>query len=331
MLPGIVLTLVPTTFTLRAMDSVTQPVDAAAPARQLARVVREALADAYARPVVVESRAGDVAVLGGRPLGLAREAAERALGAAAAARVTALDVSMLPWFEVPQDGLRLWRQHGRSGAAGELVTELEAGDPPFQVVTTDEGWQLLRLADGAQGWIPARALVPIDGDREPTPARPALDRDAFVRTLLEFAGAPYVWGGTRAQGVDCSGLVQRAAWRAGGPWLPRHSRDLLRVGARVAPSDTEAGDILVLRRDPRSYAAEQRAQLEAAAAAERRTGAVPERGPAVHPMHVAVALSPTETLHASRDTMCVTREPLESLRRRYRVLGVRRLWAEPGT
>ena len=112
---------------------------------------------------------------------------------------------------------------------------------------------------------------------------------------------------------------------SGRPWLPRHSRALLNVGSRVAPSKGQRGDVLVLQRDPKTYEAEQRAQLEALAAEEQRTGSVPAHGPAIHPMHVAIALSEDEVLHASRDAMRVAREPLASLRQRYRVLGVRRL------
>ena len=75
--------------------------------------------------------------------------------------------------------------------------------------------------------------------------------------------------------------------------------------------------------------AERAAQLAALAERERATGTVPAHGPAVHPMHVAIALSPDEVLHASRDTMRVARESLESLTARYRVLGVRRLSGAP--
>lgn len=300
----------------------------------LEAAVRAALASTYALPIVVALDDGErIAVLGGKPLDLARTAVTEAHGPAAAERVVELDYSTLPWFAVPEQGLRLWRQHGRAGADGELVTELEAGDPPVQVIVViDDAWTLLRLADGAQGWIAedGHGLDPAD---PPQASRAAdgtvdvarVDVDRFVETAQSFLDVPYVWGGTTDDGVDCSGLVQRAAWRAGGAWLPRHSRALLTVGSRVAPSKVERGDVLVLQRDPKTYEAEQRAQLEALAADEQRTGAVPSHGPAIHPMHVAIALSADEVLHASRDAMRVTREPLASLKERYRVLGVRRL------
>lgn len=293
----------------------------------LVDAVRVALASTYARPVVVPQPAhGRVAVLDGKPLAQAHEA----LGPELGRRIVALDLDGLERRAVPVEGLRLWRQHGRSGADGELVTELEAGDPPVQLVVDEDGWRLVRTRDGAMGWLdPGAGALGEPADAEgPEPGEPSrADVDAFVASALEFLDAPYVWGGTTRAGVDCSGLVQRAAWRGTGTWLPRHSRALLAVGERVAPSKVARGDVLVLQRDPRTYESERRAQLEAQAEAERRSGAVPSHGPAIHPMHVAIAMSPTEVLHASRDAMRVTREPLASLRERYRVLGVRRLGA----
>ncbi|MCW2961271.1 MAG: hypothetical protein JWM90_1658 [Thermoleophilia bacterium] len=294
-------------------------------AEQLATHVRSALAEHYARPIVDARVDGTVAVVAGRAIDRARAAVEAAWGADEVARIVELDVVALPWHAVAAAGLRLWRQHGRSGSDGEIVTELEAGDPPFQVVTTDDGWQLVRLADGAQGWIEAQDHAPAAAPTDTLSDASRVDVEAFLEQLLSFEGVPYVWGGTTNAGVDCSGIVQRAAWRAGGCWLPRHSKALLTSGRRVAPSAIERGDVLVLKRDPKTQDAEQRAQLAALAEAEARTGIVPPHGPAIHPLHVAVALSADEAIHASRDTMRVAREPLESLRARYRVLGVRRL------
>jgi hypothetical protein len=290
-------------------------------ATELARVVREALREVYAHPIVRDVDDERVAVLGGKAIERARDAAVTAYGAAAAERVVELDVSSLPWFAVPAAGLQLWREHGKRGVDGEMVTELELGDPPVQVVVDIDGWSLIRTYDGAQGWIVQTQLEPTTGAffTNFTPTGTIEDE------VLTFLDVPYVWGGTTSQGVDCSGLVQRAAWRTSKQWLPRHSRALLQVGERVSPSNVSAGDVLVLKRDPRTVEAERAAQLAARQAEQERTGAVGPTGPAVHPMHVAVAVSPTEVVHASRDAMRVVREPLDSLLERYRVLGVRRI------
>lgn len=74
-------------------------------------------------------------------------------------------------------------------------------------------------------------------------------RDDFtagvIQSALDLMGTPYVWGGTDANGFDCSGLIQYA-FRRHGVELPRTSREQSQVGVEVG-KDTLGllpGDIL---------------------------------------------------------------------------------------
>lgn len=64
---------------------------------------------------------------------------------------------------------------------------------------------------GIAGWVPEMHLLPVD-QHGTDPAKSALG----------LYGAPYLWGGTDAFGLDCSGLTQ-AVFKACGLQLPRDS------------------------------------------------------------------------------------------------------------
>jgi len=72
-----------------------------------------------------------------------------------------------------------------------------------------------------------------------------------VRSALDALGTPYVWGGTEANGFDCSGLVQWAYGRHG-IRLPRMSRDQAHSGSEITPvvDALRPGDILLFAAQP---------------------------------------------------------------------------------
>lgn len=66
----------------------------------------------------------------------------------------------------------------------------------------------------------------------------------MVDSAKKYLGVPYVWGGTSAQGLDCSGLVQKAYGDLGIS-LPRVAADQAKMGTAI-PSLAQArpGDLL---------------------------------------------------------------------------------------
>ena len=64
-----------------------------------------------------------------------------------------------------------------------------------------------------------------------------------VALASSFQGTPYVWGGEKPGGFDCSGLVQYVYGKLGVD-LPRHSADQAKVGTPVALNDLRAGDLV---------------------------------------------------------------------------------------
>ena len=91
------------------------------------------------------------------------------------------------------------------------------------------------LASGATVRCPRAALRPVDS---------AVRAVELLDVAASFVGAPYLWGGTEAAGIDCSGLVHLAA-RIGGHVVPRdahHQWATTRLDAGW--EDLEAGDLL---------------------------------------------------------------------------------------
>jgi len=70
--------------------------------------------------------------------------------------------------------------------------------------------------------------------RYPTPAD-------YLKTAESFIGVPYLWGGTTALGLDCSGFVQQV-YRLNGVALPRDADQQAMLGRKV--EEARAGDLM---------------------------------------------------------------------------------------
>jgi len=88
---------------------------------------------------------------------------------------------------------------------GSLVTVSE----------TKNNWHAIELPGGETGWIAGHAASALDNRVED-----------YVLVADQFIGAPYLWGGRSATGLDCSALVQLAL-QAAGTSAPRNSGDQL--------------------------------------------------------------------------------------------------------
>ncbi len=125
----------------------------------------------------------------------------------------------------------------------ELHVEPEPGG------AREDAWSRVRLAQGERsetGFVRSALLRPLSELARATPENIM----AFAGRFLE---APYVWGGTTAWGLDCSGLVQ-TVYAAHGLALPRDADQqeacgravgLDRVGLdRVGLDDVRPADLL---------------------------------------------------------------------------------------
>jgi cell wall-associated NlpC family hydrolase len=131
--------------------------------------------------------------------------------------------------------------------SAEQVTQALRGEP-LRVEEVRDGWARVLTAYGYPGWIEASAL---SGEPSGEWLPPAHDGDP-VEAARAYLGAPYLWGGMTAAGIDCSGLVH-VAWRRLGRLVPRDAWQQAEAGSPVA--EPRYGDLAVYGGDGVSHIA----------------------------------------------------------------------------
>ncbi|HNY22994.1 MAG TPA: C40 family peptidase, partial [Treponemataceae bacterium] len=86
---------------------------------------------------------------------------------------------------------------------------------------------------------PVKDATPVTTGRGPK----SLRKD-FIESARSYIGTPYVRGGTTAEGMDCSGLVYRAALECTGEAVPRTVSALAARSSRIKDDAREPGDLL---------------------------------------------------------------------------------------
>lgn len=132
--------------------------------------------------------------------------------------------------------------------AGKLVTDLVSGNLVRSSASAVTGkYRRVELPDGVTGYVHEAVLVPAREILQPL----SFSAPGVLRQAGELAGRPYLWGGTSAKGMDCSGFTKMAFY-LNGFVIPRDASQQVHAGAEVELTDDLAnlqpGDLLFFGR-----------------------------------------------------------------------------------
>ncbi len=165
------------------------------------------------------------------------------------------------WGRLTQQTADLFRQPIRNvsrlteqAKTRNRQTQVRRIDPPFRILSSENGCLLIQLADFTFGWINqavVRAVPCRDywGKLKRPKKRglvlaPRPSQAAIERTLKRYAKTPYLWGGTTIAGIDCSGFTQRIFYDLTKVLLPKNSRDQSIYGLSVKRANLRPLDLV---------------------------------------------------------------------------------------
>lgn len=135
------------------------------------------------------------------------------------------------------------------GSEHEKISTLERGSR-VQVIEQQGEWAEIIAEENLEGYVYAPYLVA----NESLVSRAAVVQPynesvaaAVTEYAKQFAGVPYVYGGSTPKGFDCSGFTKYVYGKYNIS-LPRSSEEYASVGTKVSRSDLKQGDILLFDR-----------------------------------------------------------------------------------
>lgn len=109
---------------------------------------------------------------------------------------------------------------------------------------------LLTMLALALGGCASTTNLQTAGDNRFSAVDPSQSSESTQRlwqVFERYQGAPYEYGGTSAQGFDCSGFIMTAYREGLGKPVPRTTSQMLKYGKVIAPARIQPGDLVFFR------------------------------------------------------------------------------------
>ena len=142
---------------------------------------------------------------------------------------------------VPGYGVNIWDNYNHGHFTGQRAPHGTTWNVINQA-TDKKGRTWYQVGEGQ--WIMAQYTVPANSKKAKKSVQVTGDASAIVTLAEAQLGKSYVWGGTGANGFDCSGLTSYVYSKAAGVNLGRTTYDQVKQGSTVSMNNLQPGDLL---------------------------------------------------------------------------------------
>ena len=142
---------------------------------------------------------------------------------------------------VPGYGVNIWDNYNHGHFTGQRAPHGTTWNVINQA-TDKKGRTWYQVGEGQ--WIMAQYTVPANCKKAKKSVQATGDASAIVTLAEAQLGKNYVWGGTGANGFDCSGLTSYVYSKAAGVNIGRTTYDQVKQGSTVSMNNLQPGDLL---------------------------------------------------------------------------------------